>query len=61
VVDGALILGLVAGGITSASAVAAVVLYRLISFGFIIGAGWLVWLVIRYRTVRAGTPPAGPA
>jgi uncharacterized membrane protein YbhN (UPF0104 family) len=61
VVDGALILGLVAGGITSASAVAAVVLYRLISFGFIIGAGWLVWLVIRYRTLRAGIPPAGPA
>jgi putative heme transporter len=49
VVDGALILGLVAGGLTSSSAVAAVVLYRLISFGFIIGAGWLIWLVIRYR------------
>lgn len=28
---------------------AAVVLYRLISFGFIIGAGWLIWLAIRYR------------
>jgi hypothetical protein len=27
-----------------------VVLYRLVSFGFIIGAGWLVWLVIRART-----------
>jgi uncharacterized protein (TIRG00374 family) len=49
VVDAALILGLVAGGLTSSSAVAAVVLYRLISFGFIIGAGWLVWLRIRYR------------
>jgi uncharacterized membrane protein YbhN (UPF0104 family) len=49
VVDGALILGLVAGGLTSSSAVAAVVLYRLISFGFIIGAGWLIWLRIRYR------------
>lgn len=49
VVDGALVLGLVAGGLTSSSAVAAVVLYRLISFGFIIGVGWLVWLVIRYR------------
>jgi uncharacterized membrane protein YbhN (UPF0104 family) len=53
VVDGALVLGLVAGGLTSSSAVAAVVLYRLISFGFIIGAGWLVWLVIRYREGRA--------
>jgi uncharacterized membrane protein YbhN (UPF0104 family) len=50
VVDAALILGLVAGGLTSAAAIAAVVLYRLISFGFIIGTGWVVWLVIRYRT-----------
>ncbi|MGK5680527.1 lysylphosphatidylglycerol synthase transmembrane domain-containing protein [Actinoplanes sp. URMC 104] len=49
VVDGALVLGLVAGGLVSAHAVAAVVLYRLISFGFIIGLGWLVWLVIRHR------------
>jgi uncharacterized membrane protein YbhN (UPF0104 family) len=49
VVDGALILGLLAGGLSSTSAVAAVVLYRLISFGFIIGAGWVIWLAIRYR------------
>jgi uncharacterized membrane protein YbhN (UPF0104 family) len=49
VVDGALILGLIAGGLSSSSAVAAVVLYRLISFGFIIGTGWLIWLAIRYR------------
>ena len=58
VVDGALVLGLVAGGLTSASAVAAVVLYRLISFGFIIGTGWLVWLIMR---ARAGTPRGVPA
>ncbi|MBL7257343.1 UPF0104 family protein [Actinoplanes sp. LDG1-01] len=49
VVDGALVLGLVAGGLTSSFAVAAVVLYRLISFGFIIGLGWLVWLAIRRK------------
>ncbi|WP_250002392.1 YbhN family protein [Actinoplanes sp. M2I2] len=49
VVDAALVLGLVAGGLVSSLAVAAVVLYRLISFGFIIGLGWLVWLAIRYR------------
>ena len=49
VVDGALVLGLVAGGMDSAPALASVVLYRLISFGFIIGAGWLVWLGIRAR------------
>jgi uncharacterized membrane protein YbhN (UPF0104 family) len=50
VVDGALILGLVAGGVASSYAVAAVVLYRLVSFGFIIGLGWLAWLAIRART-----------
>jgi hypothetical protein len=53
VVDGALILGLVAGGLSSSYAVAAVVLYRLISFGFIIGAGWLVWLGIRARVTSS--------
>ncbi len=61
VVDGALILGLVAGGLTGSTAVAAVVLYRLISFGFVIGTGWLVWLVMRGRTARAGTPPGALA
>jgi putative heme transporter len=54
VVDGALILGLVAGGLPSSSAVAAVVLYRLISLGFIIGLGWLFWLLIRYRARQPG-------
>lgn len=60
VVDGALVLGLVAGGLTSGSALAAVVLYRLISFGFIIGTGWLVWLIMRSRA-RADTPRGVPA
>ncbi|GLW31996.1 hypothetical protein Areg01_49350 [Actinoplanes regularis] len=54
VVDAALVLGLVAGGLTSASAVAAVVLYRMLSFGFIIGAGWLVWLLLRHRAKASG-------
>jgi uncharacterized protein (TIRG00374 family) len=53
VVDAALILGLMAGGLPSSLAVAAVVLYRLLSFGFIIGAGWLVWLAMRYRSASA--------
>jgi len=57
VVDAALILGLVAGGLTSSSAVAAVVLYRLVSFGFIIGAGWLFWLAIRARHSSRPTAP----
>jgi uncharacterized membrane protein YbhN (UPF0104 family) len=58
VVDGALVLGLVAGGLTSSSALAAVVLYRLISFGFIISAGWMVWFVMR---ARGGAPRGVPA
>lgn len=49
IIDGALILGLVAGGAGTATAVSAVVLYRLISFGFVIGTGWITWLVIRRR------------
>jgi uncharacterized membrane protein YbhN (UPF0104 family) len=60
VVDGALILGLVAGGLTSAYAVAAVVLYRLISFGFIIGLGWLVWLAIRSHHGEGPDPDKSP-
>jgi uncharacterized protein (TIRG00374 family) len=55
VVDGALILGLVAGGLPSAYAVAAVVLYRLVSFGFIIGLGWLFWLAIRAKHGQSGS------
>jgi putative heme transporter len=49
IVDNALILGLIGGGAGSAVAVAAVVLYRIISFGFIIGAGWIAWLLLRRR------------
>ncbi|MEV0811225.1 YbhN family protein [Micromonospora sp. NPDC050200] len=47
IIDSALILGLVAGGIDTSTAIAAVVLYRIISFGFIISAGWVTWTVIR--------------
>ncbi|XVV16223.1 lysylphosphatidylglycerol synthase transmembrane domain-containing protein [Actinoplanes sp. CA-131856] len=50
IIDSALILGLVAGGVTTGTAIAAVVLYRVISFGFIIGAGWISWLVMRRKT-----------
>jgi len=49
VIDTALILGLVAGGLGTDLAIAAVLLYRIISLGFIIGTGWIVWLIIRYR------------
>jgi hypothetical protein len=33
----------------TSTAIATVVLYRLISFGFIIGAGWITWLAIQRR------------
>lgn len=48
-IDSALILGLLADGVATPTAVATVVLYRIVSFGFIIGAGWITWLVIRRR------------
>ncbi|XVU21824.1 flippase-like domain-containing protein [Actinoplanes sp. CA-054009] len=57
IIDSALILGLMAGGVTTPAAVATVVLYRIISFGFIIGLGWLSWLHIRHTT-RPTPPPA---
>ncbi|MFI5889544.1 YbhN family protein [Actinoplanes sp. NPDC051513] len=49
IIDSALILGLVTGGVDTSTAIAAVVLYRIISFGFIIGAGWITWFVMRRR------------
>ena len=54
VVDSALILGLVTGGIGTAAAIAAVVLYRIITLGFIIGAGWITWLVTRRPEAQPG-------
>jgi putative heme transporter len=49
IVDNALILGLLTGGVATTAAIAAVVLYRLITFGFIIGLGWISWAVLRSR------------
>lgn len=43
VVDAALVLGLVAGGTSPADAIAATILFRVITLGVIIGAGWVVW------------------
>ncbi|MGI5516082.1 lysylphosphatidylglycerol synthase transmembrane domain-containing protein [Streptomyces sp. CA-106131] len=51
-IDSALILGLVTGGVTTSTAIATVVLYRIISFGFIVGAGWITWLIIRRHNRR---------
>ncbi|MFK0170490.1 YbhN family protein [Streptomyces sp. NPDC090306] len=49
VIDNALVLGLLAGGIGTSTAIAAVVLYRLINLGVVTGAGWILWFVIRRR------------
>ena len=65
IVDSALLLGLVTGGAALPVAISVVVLYRIVSFGFIIGLGWFFWLQIRVcpeRTVvesarRAGRGP----
>jgi uncharacterized protein (TIRG00374 family) len=57
VIDSALILGLLAGGLPASTAIAAVVLYRIISLGFIVGTGWLSWLVIQHRARRAAAGP----
>ncbi|GIF47327.1 hypothetical protein DFJ67_6855 [Asanoa ferruginea] len=47
VIDNAVVVGLTAGGLDTPTAIAAVVLYRLITLGLVIGAGWIAWLVIR--------------
>jgi putative heme transporter len=52
VIDNAVILGLIGSGVDSPAAIAAVVLYRLITLGFVIGAGWITWLVIRQRSKK---------
>jgi uncharacterized protein (TIRG00374 family) len=45
VVDAAMILTLTHGGLSAASATAGVLLYRLISFGFVVVIGWILWAV----------------
>jgi uncharacterized membrane protein YbhN (UPF0104 family) len=57
IIDSALILGLVTGGVDTPTAIATVVLYRLISVGFIIGVGWITWLAIRRRQHDEQIPP----
>jgi putative heme transporter len=48
-VDGALLAALVAGGVPSHPALAAVLLYRLVSFVGVAGAGWVAWFVVHAR------------
>ncbi|MBV8996563.1 MAG: UPF0104 family protein, partial [Pseudonocardiales bacterium] len=49
VVEPALILALVAGGVPAAAAMPAVVLYRLISLVGVVAAGWIVFAVQQWR------------
>jgi uncharacterized protein (TIRG00374 family) len=48
-VDGALLAALVAGGVPSKPALAAVLLYRLISFVGVAAIGWVAWLWVHTR------------
>jgi uncharacterized protein (TIRG00374 family) len=48
-VDGALLAALVAGGVPSHPALAAVLLYRLVSFIGVAAAGWVAWFVVHAR------------
>ncbi|MHC1562250.1 lysylphosphatidylglycerol synthase transmembrane domain-containing protein [Actinomycetospora sp. C-140] len=48
-VDGALLAALVAGGVPSHPALAAVLLYRLVSFVGVAAAGWVAWFVIHAK------------
>jgi uncharacterized membrane protein YbhN (UPF0104 family) len=58
IVDGAMVLVLTAGGIPAATALPVVLLYRLISVGGVVAAGWGVVAVQGYRS--RGRAPAGP-
>jgi hypothetical protein len=64
-VDGVLILGLMANHTTASSALAVVVLYRLISLALIGAIGWVLWLLARARrgpeAAAAAPGPTSPA
>lgn len=55
-VDGALLAALVAGGVPSKPALAAVLLYRLISFVGVAAVGWAAWLWVHTRGGVDETP-----
>lgn len=55
VVDGALILGLVAGRTPVDDAIAAVVVYRLISWALVASVGWVLWWFLRKSPAPQGS------
>ena len=66
ITEGAISVSLVASGVRATQALAAAVLYRLISFWLVAVAGWLILLLLRARKSAAltalpdGAPPADP-
>jgi uncharacterized membrane protein YbhN (UPF0104 family) len=54
IVDSTLVLGLIAGGVATTTAVAVVLLHRIISLGFIMALGWTSWFRIRRRPSGRG-------
>lgn len=57
ITEGAISVALVASGLRVGQAVAAAVLYRLVSFWLIAAVGWLILLVLRVRTPAAESAP----
>ena len=57
VVEAVLVPGLVSGGMTLASAICAMLIYRLISWIFIAAIGWVVFFLM-FRTEKDGDPDA---
>ncbi len=58
VVEGTLCLTLVAAGLPATQALAAVLLYRLVSFWLVAFAGWLIFLWLRHQRPADAKPPA---
>jgi uncharacterized protein (TIRG00374 family) len=56
-VDTAMVVAMVAGGVPAADALSAVLLYRLISLVAVVGAGWVVSAVAARRSRRPSSPP----
>ena len=56
VVDAAMIFALTSGHVSTVSATAAVILYRLISYALVVALGWMVWTTMWWFERRAGEP-----
>jgi hypothetical protein len=60
VTDAAMIFTLTQGGVSTGSAAAAVLLYRLISFALVVALGWLIWAIAwiadQHRAIDSTTP-----